>query len=281
MTSGRPIVVGVDDTAESTLALEWAVAEAQIRRRPLHIVSVYRFTDPIAMTPPPTAPATPSVPPALHEAHRRAVDFARDRLDVDDVTSELDAGSPASALRRAAQSAELLVVGARERPVRHSVSSALAAHARCPVVVVRRPPKVPSSTIVVGFDGSEHAGNALTFAFEEAELRGRTVEAVHYWTPIGPDPGYKEWVQNMGLDLRRQVEEAVAHLKVKYPTVPVSELILEGRPAAGLTERSANADLVVVGSRGHGRLVGTLLGSVSQGLLSHAHCPVVVVKDLR
>ena len=278
-TLGPPIVVGVNATAESTLALHWAVVEARLRHRPLHVVSAYHLSDPGAMAPPPTAPILRSPPREIRDAHERALEYARNHLDVEDASGELAPGGAASALRRAAESAELLVVGARERMTRHSVSHAVAAHASSPTVVVRPRASEPSRTIVAALDGSERSERAAAFAFEEAKLRGATVEVVHYWVPIGPDPGYKEWVERVGLDLREQVYESVAALRTKYPTVAARELVLEGHPAEELAARSASADLVVVGSRGHGRFVGALLGSVSQSLLGQAHGPIVVVKD--
>ncbi|MGH3477388.1 MAG: universal stress protein [Nocardioidaceae bacterium] len=275
---GRPVVVGVNGTSESQLALRWAVEEAKLRRRPLHVVSAYHLADAGAMAPPPTAPVLRSPPREIRDAHGRALEYAQGRLDVDEVSGELVPGGAVSVLRRAAKLAELLVIGARGRTTRHSVSHSVAAHASCPTVVVRDRDSAPTSTIVVGLDGSGEAERAAAFAFEEAELREATVEAVHYWVPVGPDPGYKAWVERTGLDLRRQVAESVAALRTKYPAVVVNELVLEGRPIEELVDRSANADLVVVGSRGLGRLVGALLGSVSHGLLSRAHCSVLVVK---
>ena len=276
---GPPVVVGVGGTADSTLALHWAVIEARLRHRPLHVVSAYHLSDPGAMAPPPTAPILRSPPRELRDAHERALNYARNHLDAETVSGELVPGGAASALRDAAEAAELLVVGARERMTRHSVSHAVAAHASSPTVVVRPRASDPSRTIVAALDGSERSELAAAFAFEEAKLRGATVEAVHYWVPIDPNPGHREWVERIGADLREQVYESVAALRTKYPTVRAQELVLEGRPAEELATRSANADLVVVGSRGHGRFIGTLLGSVSQSLLTRAHGPIVVVKD--
>jgi nucleotide-binding universal stress UspA family protein len=278
-TPGPPVIVGVNGTAESTLALHWAVIEARLRHRPVHVVSAYHLSDPGAIAPPPTAPILRSPPRELRDAHERALEYARNHLDVDAVSGELVPGGAAPALRHAAESGELLVVGARERITRHSISHALAAHASCPTVVVRPRVGEPSRTIVAALDGSERSEIAAAFAFEEAKLRGATVEAVHYWVPIDPNPGHKEWIERIELDLRQQVHESVAALRTKYPTVAARELVMEGRPAEELAAGSTNADLVVVGSRGHGRFVGTLLGSVSQSLLRQAHGPIVVVKD--
>ncbi|HYJ68821.1 MAG TPA: universal stress protein [Nocardioidaceae bacterium] len=275
---GRPVVVGVNGTPESDVALHWAVEEARRRQRPVHIVSAHSLSEPGGMEMPLTVPALPPPTREAHDVYERALDYARNRLDSDEVTGELISGGPIAALRQASETAELVVVGTRDRPVRHSVSCAVAAHASCPVVVARGPQEKSSSTIVVGLDGSDESEQAAAFAFEEAELRGAIVEAIHYWTPIGPDAGYREWVRQTGLDLRRQVTECVASARAKHPTVAATEQVLEGRPSDELAARSATAELVVVGSRGHGRFVGTLLGSVSQDLLSNAHCPVVVVK---
>ena len=140
------------------------------------------------------------------------------------------------------------------------------------------------SHIVVGVDGSECSKPALRFAIDEAALRGESVRAVCAWqVPVALYAGsayaatvqpeiYSDSAQEAA---RRQVDEVVgAGAKAEV------ELILrEGGAAHMLVEESADATMLVVGSRGHGGFTGLLLGSVSHQCASHAHCPVTIVHD--
>ena len=169
----RPVVVGVNDTAESEDALRWAVGAAQRHERPLHVVATYLWSRPTT-TDGLVDLGTPAPPRAIEDRFERALAYARDQLDVDAVTSELVSGTPARVLRRAADTADLLVVGTRGRALRHSVSRAVAAYATCPVVVVRPGAGDVRGRVVVGVDGSHEAEQAVAFAFEEASRRSAT-----------------------------------------------------------------------------------------------------------
>jgi nucleotide-binding universal stress UspA family protein len=150
--------------------------------------------------------------------------------------------------------------------------------------------------IVVGVDGSEGSRAALRFALEEARLRGATLRVVHSWLlPVAdaaPDPFLLEFPAYAGPDL----EELAGSLETsatglidtelervlggEEAGVEIERAPLEGAPAAALVDASADADLLVVGSRGHGALRGLVLGSVSKQCLSHASCPVAIVPHL-
>jgi nucleotide-binding universal stress UspA family protein len=141
------------------------------------------------------------------------------------------------------------------------------------------------SVIVVGVDRSEGAKAALRFALEEATLRQATLRIVHAWqyAYIGAT-GFEGSYPALGSDIRelRDVAEKDldATLRESIPetgTVKVERRVVEDRPAAALVEESRGADMVVVGSRGHGGFTGLLLGSVSQQVAHHASCPVVIV----
>jgi nucleotide-binding universal stress UspA family protein len=82
-----------------------------------------------------------------------------------------------------------------------------------------------------------------------------------------------------GTDARRVLDEAVEKVRSTHPDVDVRATVIEGHPAPALIEASWGADLLVLGSRGHGEFVGMLLGSVSEHCVTHAHCPVLVVRD--
>jgi nucleotide-binding universal stress UspA family protein len=134
--------------------------------------------------------------------------------------------------------------------------------------------------IVVGVDGSVPSRNALRWAAREAKQNGATLQVVMTWEDLGPDM----WIPHapLGTDplavTRRALAGLVRAALGDHPAVAVEETAVEGNPARVLIEAAHNADLLVVGSRGHGGVMGTLLGSVSLQCVTHAPCPVVVVR---
>jgi nucleotide-binding universal stress UspA family protein len=142
--------------------------------------------------------------------------------------------------------------------------------------------------IVVGVDGSEGAKAALRFALEETRLREDTLRAVHAWHVDLSVPGIEAAYQPPATALEEHrrfaeaaLEAALSEVGVDAGGVEIERRVVEGRPAAALVEESRGADLLVVGSRGHGGFAGLLLGSVSQQVVHHADCPVVVVRPKR
>jgi nucleotide-binding universal stress UspA family protein len=140
------------------------------------------------------------------------------------------------------------------------------------------------STIVVGVDGSPASTEALRWALDEARLRNASVRVVQAWS-FPHLPAAPGMVPPLVLDpdeLRRQAEElagrTVSEVAGPDPEVEVDTVAVHGSPAHSLVEAAANADLLVVGSRGHGGFAGLLLGSVSQQCAHHAPCPVVIVR---
>ena len=140
--------------------------------------------------------------------------------------------------------------------------------------------------IVVGVDGSDSSRAALEWAYDEAAHHGASLVVVNAWHPPSlpmsppyghlPPEDYESQPRNEALALLEQFTSAA---RAQDPAVDVRTSVEEGKnPAEVLIERSTEADLVVVGSRGHGGFVGMLLGSVSQHLVAHANCPVVVVR---
>lgn len=139
--------------------------------------------------------------------------------------------------------------------------------------------------IVVGIDHSEGAKAALRFALEEAKLRQATLRVVHAWQygyigATGLEGTYPDVVGEV-TELRDAAEAAVEQtLRDSIPDpqeVEIERHVVEGRAAAVLVDESRGADLLVVGSRGHGGFAGLLLGSVSQHCAHHAACPTVIV----
>jgi nucleotide-binding universal stress UspA family protein len=133
--------------------------------------------------------------------------------------------------------------------------------------------------IVVGVDGSDCSVEALRWAIEEGRLRDATVEALHAWQiPAVGLPGVSPpYPENEFLAYETWVlEDAIT--AVGGIDGSVERRVVKGHAANELVEASRRADLVVVGSHGHGGLAGTLLGSVSQRVVMHADCPVVVIR---
>jgi len=138
--------------------------------------------------------------------------------------------------------------------------------------------------IVVGVDGSDASRAALRWAIEEARLRHADVVAVHTWVmptfpaEIGyvPQVDFTEMLPGLEQSAQRLVEGVVAEVGGDDPGVEVRAVAAEGTPAAVLLEEAADAELLVVGSRGRGGLTGLLLGSVSQRLAQHAPCPLLI-----
>jgi nucleotide-binding universal stress UspA family protein len=134
-------------------------------------------------------------------------------------------------------------------------------------------------TIVVGVDGSPDAARALEWAIDEAKRRGMKVLLVHgvevgavAASPYGGG-SVLEQLEDSGRVLLGEAMEAV-----KAAGLPVDCRMEIGSGAHALIEASRGAELLVVGSRGHGGFVGMLLGSVSNACTHHAHCPVVVIR---
>ena len=137
--------------------------------------------------------------------------------------------------------------------------------------------------IVVGVDGSESSITALRWSLGEARLRGSEVEVIHMWslTPMVDPMGFVSYVpveeianaaKSLVEDVMKRVEEFVGKTKV-------STKITRGPAAATLLEAAKDAELLVVGRRGHGGFMGLLLGSVAEQAAHHAPCPVVIVSD--
>ncbi len=138
-------------------------------------------------------------------------------------------------------------------------------------------------TIVVGVDGSPSSRSALTWAAAEAAEHGSDLVVLNAWEhtllpPAGsvtvsehyvPDPS-----QRTTDDLLQVIKEELG----EEPPVAVQARVKQGRPAKVLIEESANADLLVVGHRGHGGFAGLVLGSVSQQAAAHAKCSVAVIR---
>ncbi len=135
-----------------------------------------------------------------------------------------------------------------------------------------------TAKIVAGIDGSVPSMHALEWAARQAELTGAALEVVMTWewpTSYGwVAPWPEGW--DPSAEVSKLLETATNDLHSAHPDLVVTARVLEGHPAEQLVEVSREADLLVLGSRGHGEFVGMLIGSVSEHCAAKAHCPVVI-----
>jgi nucleotide-binding universal stress UspA family protein len=139
-------------------------------------------------------------------------------------------------------------------------------------------------TVVVGVDGSKSSAKAIDFAFDQADALGARVLAVHAWS--SPFRTYEDDGRSMLQfddddvtdSARVLVAEAVAGAAADHPDVGWDTRLASGPASRALLLAAESAALVVVGSRGRGGFTGLLLGSVSQTVLHHAHCPTAIVR---
>lgn len=294
LDSARSIVVGYDGSRHADLALDWAAAEAVSRRVPLTILEAFTPSYPAVRSAGPGEPLLQQPNAVLEAAASDSCTRAADRvrsvypgLELNAVTRQDDAGV---AIVDASDTAGLVVVGARgvgrvRQLLLGSVSSYVASHSHCPVVVVREAASrsVDGQRVVVGVDGSSDSTAALEFAFDTAQRRSWGLTVVHVWD-MDRDVANAAASLAWSVDWRQADEqeravlaEDLAGYAAQYPTVDVRRYVVRGHPVAELARQSENAGLLVVGTRGRGRVRGMVLGSVSRSLLHDARCPVAVI----
>jgi nucleotide-binding universal stress UspA family protein len=285
--NANEIVVATDGSESGKAAVAWAAREAQHSDSVLHVVHAYdwnwpgaRFDGGRELQAMADAAAELIVTNARLAAHAIAPDLPVRR------TAEI--GSPERVILDAAAKARMVVVGSRGHGgfaslLLGSVGHRVAAHATCPVVVVRGRTGADDGPVVVGVDGSPAGANAVEQAFIEAAARGAELVAVRAWSPPVPpwgadmpplvyEPAGREAAE------RAALEEQLAPWRDKYPQVPVEPLVTKHNAARVLVGVSHTARLVIVGNRGLGVFAGTVLGSVTSQVLHHADCPVLIAR---
>lgn len=290
MTASRgAIVVGVGDTAGSVRELDWAAREARARRRPLHLVRAWSRA---AAALPWDSAVDRTIQRELRTAAEHRLADAVTYLDTNwpgvEHTCEAVEGVAAYVLVEQSTSGATVVLGSHNRgPVGSlmlgSVGQVVAARAAGPVVIVAGAPGADAegAGVVVGVDGSAVTRDALAYAFDVAAVHGVPVRPVFCYSPDllaaaqwrSPHPAPER--------ADRWLAEVVAGWQEKYPDVQVHRGVVREHPVSGLVEASHAQELLVVGSHGghpgrHPHLA-SLLGSVAQGVLHHATCPVAVV----
>lgn len=289
MNAHKIVVVGVDGSAEALRAVRWAVPEARRRHATLRLVTAFTWTEDRMVG----WPGLGSAPygeylRAAEERGLAAAAAVAAELDPDvPVERELVVGFPGSELVEQSKTAELLVIGDRGRgrissALAGSVAIGVVASAACPVVVVRgaQPGADEARPVVVGVDGTPLSEAAIAFAFEAAAARRVPLVAVHTWLDELNDPALADLVdwQTAAVQAEELLAERLAGWGEKYPDVQVQRLVAHGSAGHALLDQAARAQLIVVGTRGHGEIAGLLLDSVSNALVHGAACPVAVVR---
>lgn len=294
-TAPAHILVGIDGSDNSTRAALWAAREATLRGLPLMLVSVIDFGAYVTGAGYATMIAdTDPIDGEVH-AHLNAVD-RKVKVAFPDVTTRLvvRSGVPTTELRALSAGAHLTVVGATglggfSSLLMGTTALAMVTHGHSPVAVVRGDEtthEIPETgPVVLGVDGREFSEAAIAWAFDEASRRDAPLVAVHAWTPY-PSPYARAYLAGAGTDWEAEaaeqheiLAERLAGWQEKYPDVVVKRVLHTGPPAQTLLDQAADAQLLVVGSRGHGDVTGLAFGSVSRALIHHANCPVLVARN--
>jgi nucleotide-binding universal stress UspA family protein len=264
------IVVGVDGSAASMRALQWAAGQAAAEHRPLTLVHAAS---------------------AHQSGGREVLDRAREQAarwaPGAQVSAVLEVAGAPTLLLTASEGAAMVVVGSHGRgPLRTallgSVGVGLVRHATCPVVVVRpgNPGRVRNG-VVVGVDGSPESRPVLEFGYRQASLRDLPLTVLHASGiptsgaiaafDVAP-PTQEERESEL-----RAVAEVMSGMTEKYPDVTVTTRMAEAHPADALVRLAGRMNLIVVGAHQTGVVHRVLTGSVSASVVEHASCPVAVV----
>ncbi|GAA5070445.1 nucleotide-binding universal stress UspA family protein [Thermocatellispora tengchongensis] len=278
------IVVATDGSEQAAAAVEWAADEARLWRRGLRIVHVTGLAG-LQAPYSEVAGFAEALSGEAGDILQAAAETARRRVPGVHLETQALSGAVVPVLLAEAEQASETVLGSRGRGgftgmLLGSVGLSVAGHAHGPVVIVRERPDRPRGEIVVGFDLSEHSSAALAYALEQARVRKARVRAVHAWQ-VPATPAMAAYPDLTEAALEGQTEAArkvLEEWRAKYPDVPIEERIVTGHPVTAITEAADGADLVVVGSRGHGALRAAVLGSVSHGVIHHVTRPVAVVR---
>ncbi|AFU01584.1 universal stress protein [Nocardia brasiliensis] len=287
------VVVGVDGSEASDLAVRWAAETASRHNRRLHIAHGLDLASSAELL----GIYNTMVPAVVDRIRRHGSDLvvsARSlahQIDPSlDVETEVSEANPARLLIRHSSSAYLVALGTSgNRTALGYLGSTLTAvvdHGRGSIVVVRDTGTEQQTRrvgpVVVGLDSTAYSEPAVAAAFAEASERRTQLVAVHAWG----DPFFDRFSEvphrlpNNGVQLAGQavIGAQLAGWPEKYPDVQVIRKVYPFGPRRALIDWSGSAQLVVVGSRGRDGFRGLLLGSTSKALIQRAHCPVMVVR---
>ena len=281
-THENVVVCGIDASAESHNALLWAAHEAQVRSARLDILCAYEeptFAGHVGTS-------EGSIDLMLAEELLAGAKHSVENFGIE-VTTQAVAEDPVEMFVQRSKKVARIVLGSRgdgkrrkSKRILGSVAAAVTAHSCCAVVVIPTNDVarvLPVRSIVCGIDGSEASRGALRLAIREAsrwKAKLSCVNSVNFggnsWLPNSL------YQQNVLSDAEESmckiVEECMQGLDVS-----VDCQVVEGTPAALLSEYSTTVDMLILGTRGRGGFAGLLLGSTSQAVLQNTSCPVTIV----
>ncbi|MDO5619192.1 universal stress protein [Kocuria sp.] len=282
------ILVGYDGSAFAEQALDWAIEEAKAADAPLTVVvSTGR---PVVADAAITGPFLERIEEEAEETAKAGVQKALDAgINAQGV---LERGDVAGVLVHESGANSLIVLGKRGlhgiRGRLGSVSAATAAHAKCPVIVLPDGWTAQdgdfSGKVVLAVDKLGPKSPAVRHAASYAKRHGKGLSIVTVIPTITSLPSgsaeLDKAIADQLTEPARTLCQAVEDVALEQaPGLETKIHVLSGRPADALVEASSSADLVVLGTRGHGGFRGLLVGSVSQAVLVDAACPVMVVPN--
>lgn len=292
---GTMTVVGVDGSASAHSAVRWAAADAAARKTPMLLVyaGIGKSATSLSSAVNLRAGTTTSARVHAREALATARVIARSAVDDDiDVQIVLESAPPAETLIHYAETARMLVLGSRRhsavaRAVLGSVSSVVAAHARCPIAVIPENYADQSSgpsagPVVVGLDHSSNDDAVLGAAFDQASRLGAPLYAVHACEKTDPAALFSEYVEygphlDPASGPKRWIDRLVATWGEKYAAVDYTTHISTERPSHALLNKARDAQLIVVGARSRRAIPPLVIGSTGRAVLHHVDIPVIVV----
>lgn len=291
LANHQRVVVGVDGSASSARAAQWAATMAARLNCPLHIVSAVQ--DPTFYM----AESALVIPAEVWQQQRHTAEDIVDKLAASSreshpdlaVSTGVDSAPATEMLVELSRTSRLLVVGNSGSGLLTSLLLGSTArfvtdHAHCPVVVWRdtQADNRSDQPVVVGVDGSATSEVAIESAFDIASHLGVPLVAVHAWDAVSHTggvtlPGLIDWPA-LEREERALLSESLAGWADKYPDVTVDHVVRQGSAARTLVELSATSQLVVVGSHGRRGVARLVLGSTSSNLAHHGRCPVLICR---
>jgi len=284
MTYEGAVLVGIDENEPNVALLRWAAEEAVARKTRLVVCHVLEWA---SGTYPPV-PVYGDITPELRTGPERIVGAAVDWVKAEypdlDAVGVIGPGSPSRVLLNLSGAAAMVVVGARGTGgfpglLLGSVSAQVAVHAHCPVAIVHAI-GTGATDVVVGVDGSEESQRALELGLAEARRTGGSLVALHayqlpptaasYGLDWGTDTVSFHWMAERTLD------EALGDVAERNPEVKIERRVAHGPVARVLLAESEDAAALVVGARGLGGIAGFIAGSISQQVMRHARCPILI-----
>ncbi|MEU0133031.1 universal stress protein [Streptomyces sp. NPDC006296] len=286
----RIVTAGIDGSQESLAAADWAAGEAALRSCLLRLVHVWKNVAATGVYAPDPDHERRAAEAVLHEAAEH-VRVGHPDLQIE---TQEKPGAPVELLGEESERSELLVLGSRGLGgvagfVAGSVSLAVLARVRCPLVLVRSRnaertagPPASGGDVVLGLDLPAASTEALAFAFAAADRYRCGVQVVHSWSlpPVygmGATDVVPTLMRETSAERRKEMAAALAPWTETYPHVPVTRDCRQGHAAQDLVEASSGAACVVVGLRHRDTRLGSHVGPVVHSVLHHTAAPVAVV----